>query len=141
MERECACLNLRRAARAVTQLYDEALRPAGLLATQFPLLSVSARLGRPTVSQLAEVLVMDRTTLTRNLKPLERDGLLRTAPGRDRRVREVLLTKKGQKVLLAAYPFWRQAQARVARGLGRARMKHLIAGLTATVGTLRALER
>ena len=92
---ECACFSLRKAARAVTQLYDDALKPARVLATQLPLLATSARLERATVTKLAEAMVMDRTTLTRNLRPLERDGLLRTEPGADRRVREVSLTKKG----------------------------------------------
>ena len=137
---ECACFSLRKAARAVTQLYDDALKPAGVLATQLPLLATTARLERATVTELAEAMVMDRTTLTRNLRPLERDGLLRTEPGTDRRVREVSLTKKGQRVLLAAYPLWRQAQAKVARGLGRRRMEHLIAELTATVDALRSSE-
>ena len=136
----CACFNLRKAARAVTQLYDDALKPAGVLATQFPLLATTARLERATVSELAEAMVMDRTTLTRNLRPLERDGLLRTEPGTDRRVREVSLTKKGQKILFEAYPLWRQAQAQVARGLGRKRMKHLVTELTATVDALRGSE-
>ena len=133
----CACFNLRKAARAVTQLYDDALRPAGILATQLPLLIATGRLERVTISQLAEAMVMDRTTLTRNLRPLERDGLVRTKPGKDRRVREISLTTKGRKVLLKAYPLWRQAQATVARSLGDKRMKHLIAELTATVDALR----
>ena len=136
----CACFNLRKAARAVTQLYDNTLKPAGVLATQFPLLASAARLERATVSELAEAMAMDRTTLTRNLRPLERDGLLRTEPGTDRRVREVSLTKKGQKILFEAYPLWRQAQAQVARGLGRKRMKHLVTELTATVDALRGSE-
>ena len=133
---ECACFNLRKAARAVTQLYDDALKPAGVLATQFPLLASTAELKRATISELAETMVMDRTTLTRNLRPLERDGLLRSEPGKDRRVREVSLTRKGQKILFEAYPLWQKAQKTVARGLGRKRMKHLITELTATVDAL-----
>ncbi len=133
----CACFSLRKAARAVTQLYDDALRPAGVLATQLPLLAATGRLERATVTELAEAMVMDRTTLTRNLKPLERDGLVRTEPGKDRRVREVSLTKKGQNVLVEAYPLWRQAQATVTRRLGGKRMKHLVTELAATVKALR----
>ena len=135
---QCACFNLRKAARAVTQLYDDALKPAGVLATQFPLLASTAELGRATISELAETMVMDRTTLTRNLRPLERDGLLRSEPGTDRRVREVALTRKGQKILFEAYPLWQKAQKTVARGLGPKRMQHLITELTATVDALRA---
>lgn len=134
---ECACFNLRKAARTVTQLYDAALKPAGVLATQLPLLAATATLERATVTELAEAMVMDRTTLTRNLRPLERDGLVRTTPGKDRRVREVSLTRKGQKVVLEAYPLWRQAQATVARRLGAKRVKYLVAELTAAVEALR----
>ena len=74
---------------------------------------------------------------TRNLRPLERDGLIRTRPGADRRVREVSLTRAGHAVMLKAYPLWQRVQAKVARKLGPKRMKHLIGELTATVDALR----
>ena len=76
IEESCACLNVRKAARAITQLFDEVLQPTGLRSTQFPLLVTVALLGEAPVTQLAEELVMDRTTLARNLKPLESQGLL-----------------------------------------------------------------
>ena len=77
----CACFNLRKAMRTVTHLYDEALKPAGLRATQFTVLASTRNLGPVSVNQLAEKMVMDRTTLTRNLKPLERDGLIAVRQG------------------------------------------------------------
>lgn len=134
----CACFNLRKAARAVTQLYDEALRPAGLRATQFTLL-VSLRMrGRVAVTDLAEAAVMDRTTLTRNLQVLQKRGLLRFRPGEDRRVREVSLTARGHAALVRAYPLWERAQAEVAAGLGKGRLGRLASDLSASVGVARA---
>ena len=135
--RQCACFNLRKAARAVTQLYDEALRPAGLRVTQFTLL-VSLRLqGRVTVSDLAAATVSDRTTLTRNLRVLERRGLLRIRRGRDRRVREASLTERGHALLARAYPLWEKAQAEIAGGLGARRFGRLASDLSASVSAAR----
>src|SRR4051812_38930012 len=93
----CTCFNLRKAARAVTQLYDEVMRPTGLRATQFSLLSVVWIAGRISITALAEAAVMDRTTLKRNLELLERAGLVRIQPGEDARVREVSLTPAAEK--------------------------------------------
>jgi hypothetical protein len=80
----CTCLGLRKAARAVTQMYDQTLKPAGLRSTQFSLLVAAERAGPRGIGELAELLVMDRTTLTRNLKPLLVRGLLERAEGADR---------------------------------------------------------
>ena len=117
-----------------------AIKPVGLFATQLPILGMLSKLGSATITQLAEGVVMDRTTLTRNLRPLERDGLVRTRPGTDRRVREVSLTKKGETLLLKALPVWRDVQGRVVQSLGRTRAKHLLAELRATVAALHDLE-
>jgi DNA-binding MarR family transcriptional regulator len=127
----CACFNLRRAARAVTQAYDEALRPSGIRATQFSLLAALALEGPATITRLADAMGMDRTTLTRNLKPLLKDGLVEMAEGSDRRRRRVGLTGRGMETLEQALPLWRAAQARVIDGLGTARW----------TGMLRDLER
>ncbi len=125
----CACFNLRKAARAVTQLYDAALEPSGVRATQFSLLA-TLRLGGPlTISRLAEAMVMDRTTLTRNLRPLEKQGLVAVAPGRDRRTRQVRLTAQGRTRFMQAFPLWQRAQARMTRGLGAARRERLLSEL------------
>ncbi len=133
----CANYNLRRADRVVTQLYDEALRPSGIKSTQFTLLT-AVRLKQPiAINCLADALFMDRTTLTRNLGPLKKEGWITIEPGQDRRVREVSLTADGRRVLEQAYPLWQQAQAHVAERLGGERMAHLLGDLAATVGALR----
>ena len=129
----CACFNLRKASRRVTQLYDEILQPSGLLATQFTLLVAIALAGSVTITHLAEELVMDRTTLTRNLKPLERQGLIEIAPGQDQRTRVVTLTASGREALVKAIPLWEQAQASVVEGLGQNRWSTLLSNLSDTV--------
>jgi DNA-binding MarR family transcriptional regulator len=135
----CVCFNLRKAARAVTQLYDDALRPARLRATQFTLLAALRVRGRVAVTELAETAVTDRTTLTRNLRVLRRRGLIRIQSGKkDRRVREVSLTAGGEAALADAYPRWERAQAQVAAGLGKERLRRLASDLSASVSIARA---
>ncbi len=129
----CACFNLRKAARAVTQLYDDTLRPSGLRATQFSVLQQLATQGPFTMSALADILVTDRTTLTRNLKPLIDRGLVRTEVGDDRRQRTVAITGTGEKTLGQALPLWRQAQARIVDGLAAERWDGMEQDLAATV--------
>jgi DNA-binding MarR family transcriptional regulator len=103
----CLCLHLQRAARAVARRFDEALRPAGLTSGQFSLLMALNRPEPPTISMVAAVLAMDRTTLTANLKPLERRGLVsQKVDAADRRSRRLILTEEGQRVLAAAVPIW-----------------------------------
>jgi len=135
--RACACGNLRKAARAVTQLFDEALRPAGLRATQFGILGATMVMGPLTVTKLAEAMVTDRTTLTRNLRLLTKKGLIRIQTGNDRREREVTLTDRGREALAKGYPFWQKAQTRVVKGLGEERWKSLREGLSAVVSLTR----
>lgn len=130
---DCACFNLRKAARAITQLYDEAIRPSGLRCTQFSLLIATTRLEPVTVTHLAEIVVMDRTTLARNLRPLEKEGLIHVTPGDDLRTRIVTLTTRGKEVLSKAFPLWEKAQARVLKGLGQERWKALQANLKEVV--------
>lgn len=130
----CVCFNLRKSARAVTQRYEEALKPTGLRATQFSLLVATRLMGSITVSSLAKALVMDRTTLTRNLKPLEKQGLLRISLGRDdRREREITLTGSGQAILAKALPLWQGVQGEVKKELGQARFNRLLHDLSATI--------
>src|SRR4030042_2689090 len=95
----CACYKVRKAARAVTKLYEEMLRPIGLRATQFSLLMATRVMGPVTVVKLAQVMVMDRTTLTRNLRILGKRGLITINPGEDRREKEINLTAVGMEVL------------------------------------------
>ncbi len=129
----CACANLRKAVRAVSQLYDDAFRPIGLRATQFGLLGATGMLGPLTVNHLAEAIVMDRTTLTRNLIPLEKQRLLRIRHGKDRREREVSITKRGEIILAKGYPLWKKAQGKVVKGLGQERVNRLLKDLSAVV--------
>ena len=135
---ECVCGNLRRAARAVTQVYDEVLRPTGLRITQFGILGVTKAMGPVTVTRLAEATVTDRTTLTRNLKLLEKRGLIRVEKGSDRREREVTLTDRGSDALVKGLPFWQKAQAHVLEELGEERWRALRAGLSEVVSLTRA---
>lgn len=114
----CIGFNLRKASRAVGQVYDAMLEPAGLKGTQFSLLMAASIAVQAPVGRLAEVLVMDRTTLTRNLRPLISRGLLELAAGTDKRVRLVRLTGSGQEVLERARPLWRKAQQAIKTGVG-----------------------
>lgn len=129
----CTCFNLRKATRAVTQLYDDMLRPSGLRATQFSLLTVIWIMEKASITRLAEAAVMDRTTLARNLDLLETQGLIRIQAGEDARVREVLLTPAGHDSLAAAFPYWKKAQALVTKNLGPGRVDRLLADLSAAV--------
>jgi DNA-binding MarR family transcriptional regulator len=134
----CVCGNIRRAARAVTQVYDEALRPTGLRITQFGILGAIKAMGPVTVTRLAEATVIDRTTLTRNLRLLQKRGLIRVEKGSDRREREVTLTERGSDALVKSLPFWQKAQAHVLRELGDDRWKALRAGLSEVISLTRA---
>ena len=110
---DCTCLAIRQAARHVTQFYDQHLAPSGLRTTQFSILAKLKRRGPLTINVLARELVMDRTTLGRNILPLEREGLIEIATGRsDRRSRELRLTDSGVKRLRAAVNGWTTAQER-----------------------------
>lgn len=115
----CVCSRLRKASRRVSQIYDRYLEPHGLTITQYALLSNIA--GRPGVSigALAERLIMDPTTLTRNLRPLERQGFLTLTPDpEDRRSRRLDLTEAGRTVLAAARPAWAEAQIHIETAVG-----------------------
>ncbi len=133
----CACFNLRKSTRLVTQLYDHKLRPAGIRATQFTIL-VAIQTNAPIAIQaLSRITVMDRTTLARNLKPLERNGLIAITPGEDRRVRLARLTAQGQRVLSRALPLWKAAQAEFRHKLGSANLDTMLKVLSQTVAAIR----
>ncbi len=129
----CACFNLRKATRAVTQLYDHHLRSTGLRCTQFSLLTLLREAGPLPMTQLAHEAVMDRTTMARNLEVLERDGLVNVSAGDDARVRVIELTRAGHARLDQAYPAWREAQRAIARALGDQRMTRLLGDLSTAV--------
>lgn len=114
----CLCLHTQRAARALARRFDEALRPVGLTNGQFSLLMSLNRPEPPTMAPVAELLAMDRTTLTAALKPLERQGLVTiSVDPRDRRGRLLILTDRGRETLAAAVPIWRDTHAIVEAGL------------------------
>ena len=126
----CLCNHLRKADRVIMQLYDEALRPHGLKSTQFTLL-IAIRLRAPIKQTvLAECTATDRTTLTRNLSSLERQGLIQIQSGTDRRVKEISLTPQGHHRLAVAYPDWRQVQVRTEELLGKPQVRKLLAELS-----------
>ncbi len=133
----CACYNLRRATRLVTQVFDDAIRPSGIRVTQFTLLSAICGLEPVTVGRLATATGMDRTTLTRNLQLLERKGLARAHPGEDQRERRVSLTDRGHEALARALPYWQAAQAKLAKRLGRGPLEELVAALKHAVAASR----
>jgi len=133
----CNCLALRQAARHVTQLYDRHLADTGLRTTQFSILARLKRRGPMTINALAAELVMDRTTLGRNVLPLQRQGLLTISPGAsDRRRKELKLSQAGERRFEAALRAWRDAQAHFesAFGAGRARELRAIMHEVSTVG-------
>jgi DNA-binding MarR family transcriptional regulator len=133
----CAAANIRRASRVVSQLFAQALAPVDLEGTQFTVLIAAGATGGVPLSNLAEVLVMDRTTLSRNLKPLQRRGLVAVEPGEDRRVRLVSLTPAGRELLRRALPLWQRAQERLVTALGRGRFDALFRELHALVPLVR----
>jgi len=123
----CTCSRLRRATRAVTQLYDDALDPVGLRVTQLSLLRTLQRQGTLRISDLAARNMLDRTALSRNLDPLAERKLVAIVPGKDARTREVTLTRKGIAALAAAAPHWDRVQRNVARHIGAKRLNELYA--------------
>lgn len=117
--RACACSALRRASRAVTQHYEASFRGTGLRATQFTLLATLAQTGPLPLSALASMLGLERTSLTRNLRPLEKKGFVGTKADDDQRIRRIVITKKGTAAALAALGAWNHAQATVDEVLRR----------------------
>ncbi len=117
----CLCLQVQRTARALARRFDDAFRPVGLTQGQFSLLTSLNRAAPPTIGDVAELLALDRTTLTANLKPLERRKLVKvTVDAEDRRSRRLILTPAGRAVLAAAAPIWKRAHAQAERLLTRA---------------------
>jgi DNA-binding MarR family transcriptional regulator len=128
----CLCLHAQRAARALARRFDAALRPVGLTSGQFSLLMSLNRAEPPTMGQVSALLAMDRTTLTANLKPLERRELVTvTIDPADRRARRMHLTPAGRTVLAAAVPIWEATHAEAERLLGESSPDRLRADLCA----------
>ena len=132
----CPAFNIRAASRIVTQLFDEILKPSGLQITQFAVLVGVHILDTPSINKLAKGLVMDRTTLTRGLKPLENEGLIKTVSGDDKRTRFVKLTPKGKTALEKTLPYWEKARTVVSEEFGQ---KHLD-GLLKDLASVREIK-
>lgn len=122
----CACAAVRRAARVVTRLYDEALAESGLEAAQFGLLMVVQTLGTASHRDVADGLDLDGTTLTRNFSVLRRRGLISAAPGADRRQRRYAVTPAGRRAITRARPLWQRAQATLHASVGAAAWTSLV---------------
>jgi DNA-binding MarR family transcriptional regulator len=138
MAQACACLGFRKASRSVTQLYDQILAPSGLRSTQLVVLLGAYVLGSSNLRKLADELAMDRSTLTRNLKPLISQRLLRTTPGKGRgRSKAIEVTPRGQQKLLTAAPLWEQAQDSMRDRLGRDRLRRVMQDLTTVTDAVR----
>jgi DNA-binding MarR family transcriptional regulator len=120
------CGSFRRTARALTQMYEEALRPLGLRATQMTILQVLARAGEVSQGRLGEMLAMDSTSLTRTLAIMRRAGWVSEERGEDRRERRIRLSRGGEVKLKRALPVWEKVQARLRRKLGKLEWENLL---------------
>jgi DNA-binding MarR family transcriptional regulator len=126
----CTCSELRRAARAVTLLYDNAFRSSGLLSTQLGVLHVIYKSDTIRISHLAKELGMDRTTLTRNLSVLQRQGFIKISSGKDNRTRIVTITNKGRTTIAKAIPLWNDVQNKVKEQMGETLWNELMVNLS-----------
>lgn len=126
----CTCAELRKASRAVTLLYDNAFKSSGLLSTQLSVLRVISKSDSLKVSQLAEELGMDRTTLTRNLSVLERQGFIKISTGKDQRTRIVTITPSGSNSIAKTIPLWNEVQRKVKKQMGENAWNELIQSLS-----------
>jgi DNA-binding MarR family transcriptional regulator len=135
----CMGLHIRRASRILTQVYDAALRPVGLELNQLTLLVAIHLFEAVPITQLAQELFADQTTVTRNIKLLEKRGLVAINPGEDRRMKLVSLTVEGQTILGLALPAWEQVQAELMQHFGEQNWKTLLS-LLSEVKTLSRVE-
>lgn len=133
----CACANLRRAARIVTQLYDHKLRPSGIKATQFTLLQALAQTGNISQGKLGELLGLDSTTLTRTLALLRRKGWIHAKPGDDRREVRLTLTREGRIGYQSAQRYWQSAQRQLRTALGGPGWKQIMESTICTAAVAR----
>lgn len=135
--RMCTGFNLKRATRLVQSMFDDAFRPVGLEGTQYTVLSHIFVLGPITLSKLAGIMDVDRTTLARNLGPLEKRGLVEIKTGADRRARLINLTASGKEVLSAAYPIWKDTQNKIKKALGLDNWESMMSNLGGLVENLK----
>ena len=135
-EQNCLCFRVNRAARAIAGRYDEALAPHGITIQQFSLLSLLKATGPSTIGRLAAASSTDRTTLTRSFARLEREGLVSSEQGEDRRARIVSLTPRGRNLQAAARKDWLRVQSELVDALGKTRFARIHADLTALLNAL-----
>ena len=121
----CSCFYLRRAARLVTRQYAETMKAAGLKSSQFSILSIISHHGRMTITELADKMGLERTSLSRTLRPLEKDGLISISEEQEKRRRFIELTKQGRKVYKMSLPLWNKAQRQLKKQLGAEDLKSL----------------
>ncbi len=135
----CACFQLRKAARVVTQLYDSYMHQAGVTPAQFSLLMIAWQQGPLTPSELAAMAVLDKTTLSRNLRPLQKRGLLQATPSRaDRRAKTISITGAGIETLRQVAPRWKAVQDKMISSLGEAGFARLMSSLDEVIAQARA---
>jgi len=115
---ECMAFNLKKATRSVQTLFDNAFKPIGLKGTQYTVLSHIYIAGPVTLKKLADLMSVDRTTLGRNLKPLEKKAFITIRPCDDRRAKSIFITNQGKKVLSKAHPIWKETHLQIKRLLG-----------------------
>lgn len=135
---DCACFNLQKATRAVSQYYNKILKPSGLRGTQFTILRVLSVIDSDSITNIANLMVVDRTTLTRNLRPLEKRKLVKIVPGKDQRSREVRLTKMGKDTLTAAIPLWKEAQKRFSEKLSKEEFQNIFKLMSSIISVVKA---
>ena len=133
----CACTSFRKASLAVTMMFDEMLAPCGLLSTQLAILVAIEVVAPPSLARLARELVMDSSTLARNLKPLEQRGLITKTPVGDRRRRSIVVTAEGRQLIGQAIPLWAAAQEQFIDQLGRDRWPRMRTDLGQSVEAAR----
>lgn len=132
----CVCFNLRRVTRVVTQFYDAEIRGHGIRPTQGSILSALQAKESWSMAELSDFLGMDRTTLVRNLRPLQRDGLAQAAGGGHGRLVELSITNKGRKQIEKLAPAWRSAQSAAVKTLGQKRWSEILSDLRTVAAAL-----
>ncbi|HEU5078516.1 MAG TPA: MarR family winged helix-turn-helix transcriptional regulator [Opitutaceae bacterium] len=137
VRQNCVCFNLRRAARVVTQFFDAEMRRHGIRSTQGSVLAALHTIGPSNMAELSEVLGMERTTLLRNLRPLQRDGLVTIEGGGHGARVELSITAKGRKQIEKLTPAWAAAQRTAVQVLGESRWSAILADLDAVAAALK----
>ena len=125
IDRHCVCAHVRKASRALTAYYDKVLAPSGLRVTQLSLLMNIRRLEYATITRLSETMLMDKTTLTRNVRLLEKRGFVRIRTGEDHRVKRIEPTDTGTEIITKARALWHEAQKDIVGKMGKSRMDRL----------------